>query len=43
MDPADGDAFFKVDQNTGVFKITDKNGLLRNSVSRYKIKLFLEV
>jgi hypothetical protein len=28
VEPADGNSFFKVDQNTGVFKVTDRKGLL---------------
>jgi hypothetical protein len=27
VEPADGNSYFKVDQNTGEFRVTDKKGL----------------
>jgi hypothetical protein len=42
VEPAEGNSYFKVDQSTGRFSVTNRNGLLSSTVSLYKIKLFLE-
>ncbi len=42
VEPDGGNSYFKIDQNTGELRVTDWNGLLSSSVSKYEVKLFLE-
>jgi hypothetical protein len=42
VEPSEGNSYFKIDKNTGEFRVTDKKGLLSSLASGYKIKLFLE-
>jgi hypothetical protein len=42
VEPAEGNSYFKVDNKTGEFRVTNREGLLRSSVTNYKIKLFLK-
>ncbi len=41
VQPSNGNAFFKLDPFTGVFYITDRNGLVKSSVKIYEISIFL--
>jgi hypothetical protein len=40
--PLGGNAFFKLDPITAIFKIIDRNGLLKSSVTNYIIKILLK-
>ena len=32
VEPADGNSYFKVDKNTGEFRVTNREGLISSSV-----------
>lgn len=42
VEPSYGNSYFLIEQASGIFKVTDKAGLLSSSLSKYKIKLFLQ-
>ncbi len=42
VQPSNGNAFFKLDPLTGIFYITDRNGLVKSLVTIYEISIFLK-